>query len=98
MLADATSITIGSWIAAAAVVIAVFTQVITTFALRRDVEVVNRRVDLVEQDYKALSKQLSEMEGRVNEKGEERAKEIHRRMDDVPGQVIATLRNTKGLL
>lgn len=58
----------------------------------------HRRVDVLEGDVKALRGKMEMDKVEIISAGETRANELHRRIDAIAPQVIALLKDTKGLL
>lgn len=58
----------------------------------------HRRVDVLEEDVKGIRSKMEADKLEIIKSGEDRASDLHRRMDALPARVIALLRDTKGLL
>lgn len=58
----------------------------------------HRRVDVLEDDVKCIRSKMEADKVEIIKAGEARAVEMYRRMDAMPGRMIAMLKDTKGLL
>ena len=58
----------------------------------------HQRVGVLESDVRAIRKKMDADKNELLTAGEERAKDLHKRIDGIPHQVIALLKDTKGLI
>jgi hypothetical protein len=56
------------------------------------------RVTKLEGEVKEIRRKMERDKDEIIHSGEERAKDLHRRIDGIPHQVIALLKDTKGLI
>lgn len=57
-----------------------------------------RRVGALENDVRMIRLKMEADKTEIISAGEERAKDMHRRIDNLPHQIIALLKDTKGLI
>lgn len=77
------AMTVGMWVAGASGALGLLTTVTTTFALRREVEGLERRCEKLEAQNIELRREMTEMERRLDDANEERAVQTHNRINDV---------------
>ena len=58
----------------------------------------HHRVGALESDVRMIRLKMDADKNEIISSGEERAKDLHRRIDGLPHQIIALLKDTKGLL
>ena len=58
----------------------------------------HHRVGALESDVRMIRSKMDADKNEIISSGEERAKDLHRRIDGLPHQIIALLKDTKGLL
>lgn len=58
----------------------------------------HQRVGVLESDVRGLRAKMESDKDEIIKSGEERVKSLHARIDGVPAQLIALLRDTKGLI
>jgi hypothetical protein len=58
----------------------------------------HQRVGVLENDVRMIRHKMEADKQEIIQSGEDRVKELHRRLDGLPHQVIALLKDTKGLI
>lgn len=62
--------------------------------LGQSVAELNRRVTVLESRHEELLEKMDEDKSEILKAGEDRARRLHDRIDDMPSQIITTLKNT----